>query len=41
MAEEGRLKAVLYKGYGFWRSIDTHKDVDEAERLLAEKKSVL
>jgi NDP-sugar pyrophosphorylase family protein len=41
MAEEGKLKAVLYKGYGFWRSIDTFKDVEEAERLLAEKKSDL
>jgi hypothetical protein len=34
MAEEEKLKAVLYKDYGFWKSIDTHKDVDEAERLL-------
>jgi len=33
LAQEGKLKAVKY-GNVFWRSIDTHKDVDETERAL-------
>jgi NDP-sugar pyrophosphorylase family protein len=33
LAQEGRLKAVKY-GDVFWKSIDTHKDVDETERAL-------
>jgi len=24
---------VKYKGYGFWKSIDTFKDVEDAEKL--------
>jgi NDP-sugar pyrophosphorylase family protein len=34
LAEEGRLKAVEYKSHGFWKSIDTFKDVEDAEKLL-------
>jgi len=34
LAKEGRLKAIQYKNYGFWRSIDTHKNVDEAGEIL-------
>lgn len=33
LAEEGKLKAVKYDDV-FWRSIDTHKDVDETEKAL-------
>jgi NDP-sugar pyrophosphorylase family protein len=33
LAQEGRLKAVKYDSV-FWRSIDTHKDVDEVEKAL-------
>jgi NDP-sugar pyrophosphorylase family protein len=41
MAEDRRLKAVWYKGYGFWRSIDTHKDIEEVESLLTKEGSGL
>jgi NDP-sugar pyrophosphorylase family protein len=34
LAKQGRLKAVLYKD-AFWRSIDTMKDLEEVERILA------
>jgi NDP-sugar pyrophosphorylase family protein len=34
LARQGRLKAVLYRD-AFWRSIDTMKDLEEVERILA------
>lgn len=33
LAEEGKLLAVRYSGV-FWKSIDTVKDIEEAEKLL-------
>jgi mannose-1-phosphate guanylyltransferase len=33
MAKEGKLKAVRYKEC-FWKSIDVHKDIEEAEKEL-------
>lgn len=35
LAKEGLLKAVYYENV-LWKSIDTHKDVEEAEKLLKE-----
>ncbi len=34
LAERKQLKAVAFEG-AFWKSIDTHKDIEEAEKLLA------
>ncbi|ABL88645.1 Nucleotidyl transferase [Pyrobaculum islandicum DSM 4184] len=33
LAQQGRLRAVVYKD-AFWRSIDTHKDLEEVEKML-------
>ena len=33
LANKGKLKAVPYKDV-FWKSIDTHKDVEEASKIL-------
>jgi mannose-1-phosphate guanylyltransferase len=33
MAKEKKLKAILYEN-SFWRSIDSHKDIDEAKKEL-------
>lgn len=33
LAREGKLQAVKYRGI-FWRSIDSHKDIDEAAKEL-------
>ena len=38
LAREGLLKAVKYEGV-FWRSIDTHKDIEEAAKELARQVS--
>lgn len=38
LAREGILKAVRYEGV-FWRSIDTHKDIEEAAKELARQVS--
>jgi len=35
LAEMKLLKSVKYNDYGFWKSVDTWKDLEEAERLLA------
>jgi mannose-1-phosphate guanylyltransferase len=37
LAKEGRLKAVRYKDV-FWRSIDSHKDIEEASKEMKEAK---
>ena len=34
LVEEGKLKAVKYASPGLWKSVDTHKDVEEAEGVL-------
>jgi len=34
LAREGVLKAFKYENVGFWKSIDTVKDVEEAEKIL-------
>ncbi len=36
LAKEGLLRAVAFDNV-LWKSIDTHKDVEEAEKLLSEK----
>lgn len=36
IAAEGRMKAVKYEGV-YWKSIDTHKDLEEAERHLRQR----
>ncbi|CCC81641.1 nucleotidyltransferase family protein [Thermoproteus tenax] len=38
LAERRRLRAVVYKD-AFWRSIDTLKDLEEAEKMLSDGKS--
>lgn len=38
LAAKGLLKAVCYNDC-FWRSIDVHKDIEEAERELSAKRS--
>jgi glucose-1-phosphate thymidylyltransferase len=35
LAEMKLLKSVKYSDYGFWKSVETWKDLEEAERLLA------
>jgi NDP-sugar pyrophosphorylase family protein len=35
LAKEGRLHAVRYKDI-FWRSIDSHKDIEEASEEVRE-----
>jgi mannose-1-phosphate guanylyltransferase len=35
LAKEGRLKAVRYRDV-FWRSIDSHKDIEEASDEIRE-----
>ncbi len=35
LAEEGKLKAVTFENT-LWKAIDTHKDIEECERLLKE-----
>jgi mannose-1-phosphate guanylyltransferase len=35
LAKEGRLQAVRYK-HVFWRSIDSHKDIEEASKEMKE-----
>lgn len=37
LAKEGRLQAVRYKDI-FWRSIDSHKDIEEASKEMKEAK---
>ncbi|MDQ4100783.1 MAG: nucleotidyltransferase family protein [Thermoproteota archaeon] len=37
LAKEGRLQAVRYKDV-FWRSIDSHKDIEEASKEIKEAK---
>src|SRR5918995_5836638 len=37
LAKEGRLQAVRYKDV-FWRSIDSHKDIEEASKEMKEVK---
>lgn len=37
LAKEGKLKAVRYKDV-FWRSIDSHKDIEEASKEMKEAK---
>jgi mannose-1-phosphate guanylyltransferase len=37
LAKEGKLQAVRYKGV-FWRSIDSHKDIEEASNEMKEAK---
>ncbi len=37
LAKEGRLQAVRYKDV-FWRSIDSHKDIEEASKEMKEAK---
>jgi mannose-1-phosphate guanylyltransferase len=39
LAKEGRLQAVRYKDV-FWRSIDSHKDIEEASQEIKEAKFV-
>jgi NDP-sugar pyrophosphorylase family protein len=36
LASTARLKAVPYRGV-FWKSIETHKDLDEVEKFLSRK----
>lgn len=36
LAKQRRLKAVIYRD-AFWRSIDTMKDLEEAERILSQE----
>ncbi len=36
LAKQGKLKAKKYENV-FWKSIDSHKDLEEADRLLREK----
>ncbi|MHA1615846.1 MAG: nucleotidyltransferase family protein [Candidatus Njordarchaeales archaeon] len=36
LAEEGKLLAVPFENV-FWKAIDTHKDIEEAEKLLERK----
>jgi NDP-sugar pyrophosphorylase family protein len=38
LAKEGRLKAVKYENI-FWRSIDSHKDIEEAGKEMSHKQS--
>ncbi len=33
LAKEKKLKAVAFKGY-LWKSVDTHKDIKEAKKML-------
>jgi NDP-sugar pyrophosphorylase family protein len=37
MAKEGKLRGVRYKDV-FWRSIDSHKDIEEASKEMKEAK---
>ena len=37
LAKEGRLQAVRYRNI-FWRSIDSHKDIEEASKEIREAK---
>jgi mannose-1-phosphate guanylyltransferase len=37
LAKEGRLQAVRYRNI-FWRSIDSHKDIEEASKEITEAK---
>jgi NDP-sugar pyrophosphorylase family protein len=41
LAKEGKLKAVKCKSFGIWKSIDTAKDIEEAENILAERRRSL
>lgn len=39
LAKEGRLQAVRYKDI-FWRSIDSHKDIEEASKEMKEARQL-
>lgn len=39
LAKEGRLQAVRYKDI-FWRSIDSHKDIEEASKEMKEARKL-
>lgn len=39
LAKEGRLQAVRYKDI-FWRSIDSHKDIEEASKEIKEARQL-
>jgi mannose-1-phosphate guanylyltransferase len=39
LAKEGRLQAVRYKNV-FWRSIDSHKDIEEASKEMKETRPI-
>jgi len=38
LADERTLKAIRYYHYTIWKSIDTHKDIEEAEKLVEKYK---